>query len=98
MTSTVWPARGVTPRGTGGGGSGAGPSGSGVLPPHASNSRPAANADGSVDIYFSPKRPEGAANWIQTVPGKSWFTIFRLYGPLAPWFDKSWRLPDIEPV
>lgn len=68
------------------------------FPSLSSNTQPKANADGSVDVYFSGKRPEGAANWIQTVPGKSWFAIFRLYGPLAPWFDKRWRLPDIEPL
>jgi len=56
------------------------------------------NADGSTDIYFSPKRPADAANWIQTVPGKNWFLIFRLYGPLQAWFDKSWELEDIQPV
>jgi hypothetical protein len=32
------------------------------------------------------------------VPGKSWFVLFRIYGPLEPWFDKSWQLNDIEPV
>ncbi len=36
------------------------------------------NGDGSVDIYFAPRAPEGhEANWIQTIPGKSWFIIFR---------------------
>lgn len=68
------------------------------FPSLSSNTRPQANADGSVDIYLSPKKPANSSNWIQTVPGKSWFTIFRLYGPLQPWFDKSWRLPDIEPM
>jgi hypothetical protein len=58
----------------------------------------AANADGSVDVYFAPTRPPGRENWIQTVPGKSWFVYFRLYSPLEPWFDKSWRPGDIEPV
>ncbi|VVE65346.1 signal peptide protein [Pandoraea captiosa] len=54
------------------------------------------NADGSYDVYFGPKAPAGKeANWIQTLPGKSWFTIFRLYGPLQAWFDKSWKLNDI---
>jgi len=54
------------------------------------------NADGSVDIYFGPQAPGGkSGNWIQTIPGKSWFTIFRLYGPLKPWFDKQWKLEDI---
>ena len=55
------------------------------------------NADGSVDVYFGPSAPVGhEGNWIQTLPGKGWFTFFRLYGPLEPWFDQSWRLPDIE--
>ncbi|WP_246216357.1 DUF1254 domain-containing protein [Paraburkholderia agricolaris] len=55
------------------------------------------NADGSYDVYFGPKPPAGhESNWVQTIPGKSWFTIFRLYGPLAPWFDKSWKLEDIK--
>jgi len=58
-----------------------------------------ANADGSVDIYFGPKAPDGKeANWIQSVPGKGWFVIFRLYGPLEPWFDKTWRPGEIEEV
>ena len=53
------------------------------------------NADGSYDIYFAPTPPKGLENnWIQTVPGKSWNTLFRLYGPLEPWFNKSWRLSD----
>jgi hypothetical protein len=57
------------------------------------------NADGSVDIYFGPEAPEGKeANWIQSVPGKGWFAIFRLYGPLEPWFDKTWRPGEIEEV
>lgn len=57
------------------------------------------NADGTVDVYFGPKPPAGkSANWIQTVPGKSWFTIFRLYGPLQPWFDKQWKLDDVVEV
>jgi hypothetical protein len=58
----------------------------------------ATNTDGSVDVYFAPTRPSGRENWIQTVPGKSWFVYFRLYSPLEPWFDKSWRPSDIEQV
>jgi hypothetical protein len=55
------------------------------------------NPDGSVDIYFGPEAPEGKENnWIETVPGKSWFVILRLYGPLEPWFDKTWRPGEIE--
>jgi hypothetical protein len=37
-------------------------------------------------------------NWIQTVPGKGWFTILRLYGALEPWFDRTWRPGEIELV
>ena len=55
------------------------------------------NADGSVDVYFGPKPPPGKApNWVQTIPGQSWFTILRLYGPLEPWFNKTWRPGEIE--
>jgi len=58
-----------------------------------------ANADGSYDIYFGPKAPEGMEhNWIQTVPGKAWNTIFRLYGPLEPFYDQSWKPGNPELV
>jgi hypothetical protein len=66
------------------------------FPSFSSETNPPKNADGSVDVYFAPTRPAGAANWVQTIPGKSWFTIFRLYGPLPPWFDQSWKLNDFE--
>ncbi|MCP4005994.1 MAG: DUF1254 domain-containing protein [bacterium] len=57
------------------------------------------NADGSYDIYFGPTAPAGReANWIQTVAGKGWNTILRLYGPLEPFFDQSWRPGDPELV
>jgi hypothetical protein len=55
------------------------------------------NADGSVDLYFGPEAPAGkpSNNWIKTLPGKGWFTYFRLYAPTQPYFDRSWVLPDI---
>ncbi|MDB4303787.1 DUF1254 domain-containing protein [Desulfosarcina sp.] len=57
------------------------------------------NKDGSYDIFIGPEAPSGMENnWIQTVPGKGWNTIFRLYGPLEPWFDKTWRPSDFELV
>jgi hypothetical protein len=57
------------------------------------------NPDTSVDVYFGPIAPAGhEANWVQTVPGKGWNTILRLYGPLEPWFDKTWRPGEIELV
>jgi hypothetical protein len=57
------------------------------------------NADGSIDVYFGPKAPAGKEkNWVQTVPGRGWNTILRLYGPLEPWFNKTWRPGEIEPL
>jgi len=57
------------------------------------------NPDGSVEVFFGPKAQEGKENnWVQTVPGKGWNTLLRLYGPLQPWFDKAWRPGEIEEV
>jgi hypothetical protein len=59
-----------------------------------------ANEDGSTTLYFSPSQPAGVkrGNWIQTVPGKGWFTILRLYSPLQPFFTKAWRPSELELV
>ncbi len=55
------------------------------------------NTDGSYDVYFAPKAPQGKeGNWLATVPGKSWFAMLRMYGPLQPWIDKTWRPSEIE--
>jgi hypothetical protein len=55
------------------------------------------NGDGSTTVWFGAEAPEGKeSNWIQTVPGKAWFICLRLYGPLKPWFDKTWRPGEIE--
>ena len=57
------------------------------------------NPDGSATVWFAPKAPKGEeANWVQTMPGKGWNVLLRLYGPLEPWFDKSWKPGDIELV
>ncbi|MNR40547.1 hypothetical protein D3C85_1588450 [compost metagenome] len=57
------------------------------------------NTDSSIDVYFGPKAPKGKENnWVQTMPGKSWFTILRLYGPLQSWFDKTWKPSEIEEI
>jgi hypothetical protein len=47
----------------------------------------ATNNDGSIDLWFASAAPSSKkSNWVQTVPGKSWFTILRLYGLLEAWF------------
>lgn len=55
------------------------------------------NEDGSFDVFFGPKAPEGQeSNWVQTVPNKTFNVILRLYGPLPSFYDQTWR-PD-DPV
>ena len=57
------------------------------------------NDDGSVDLYFGPKARKGQEdNWLQTVPGKGWFLVLRLYSPTEAWFDKTWRPGEVELV
>ena len=56
-------------------------------------------ANGDTVIHFGPTKPAGDdVNWLQTLPDKGWFTILRLYGPLEPWFDKTWRPGELEPA
>lgn len=55
------------------------------------------NPDGGATIWFGPKAPAGnEANWVQTAPGKGYNVILRLYGPLEPWFNKTWQPGDFE--
>lgn len=57
------------------------------------------NTDTSVDLYFGPDAPKGKKhNWIQTRPDKGFNVALRLYGPLEPWFDKTWKPGEIEEV
>ena len=61
------------------------------------NPKVKANDDGSYTVYFGPTAPEGKDdNWVQTMPGKSYLVFLRLYGPLEPWFDKTWKPGDFE--
>jgi len=58
-----------------------------------------ANSDGSFTVWFGPEAPAGMeGNWVQTSPGKSWFSLLRLYGPLEPWMNKTWKPGDFELV
>ena len=64
-----------------------------------SMSAPQANADGSVDVYFGRQAPAGKeSNWIKTDPAKGFFVVFRFYGPLEGYIDKTWVLNDFELV
>jgi hypothetical protein len=55
------------------------------------------NDDGSYDVYFGPKAPEGKeSNWIPTP--ERFFLLFRLYGPKDGWMQSGWILPDLEKI
>lgn len=57
------------------------------------------NEDGSYTVWFGPEAPEGhEGNWIQTITGKGFIVLLRLYGPLEPWYDKTWKPGDFELV
>jgi hypothetical protein len=58
-----------------------------------------ANKDGSFTVWFGPEAPLGQeGNWVQTMPGKGFGVMLRLYGPLEPWFDKTWIPGDMTLV
>jgi hypothetical protein len=71
-----------------------------AVPEHGSETKGMiVNADKSVDVWFGPTAPKGhEANWVQTVPGKGWNVILRLYGPLESWFGKAWKPGEFELV
>jgi hypothetical protein len=57
------------------------------------------NSDGSIDVYFAIRPPAGQENnWVTTAKGGTWFVSFRLYGPDKPFFDKTWKLPDLDRI
>jgi hypothetical protein len=59
-----------------------------------------ADADGSTTVYFGPTQPANVkrGNWIQTMPGKGFIPMLRLYSPLEPFFAKTWRPSEVELV
>lgn len=57
------------------------------------------NADGSVDVYFGAKAPQGKeSNWIPTDANRKFELLGRFYGPEKPFFDKVWKMGDVEEV
>jgi hypothetical protein len=61
--------------------------------------KPYVNPDGSVDLWFAPTAPKGKEkNWVKTIPGEGWEILLRLYGPLEPYFDRTWKPDDIVRV
>jgi hypothetical protein len=58
------------------------------------------NADGSIDIWFAPKKPDGVADaaFIQTIPGRNFIAALRLYGTGVEFFDQTWKPDDVVKV
>jgi hypothetical protein len=55
------------------------------------------NPDGSVDVYFGPAAPAGKeSNWVPTDPKRGFELMFRAYAPTKVFFDKTWKLSDVE--
>ena len=55
------------------------------------------NADGSIDLYFSPTKMEGVneKNWIQTLDGRAFLVTIRLYGTGTEFYDQMWKPDDV---
>ncbi|TRW45700.1 DUF1254 domain-containing protein [Georgenia yuyongxinii] len=64
---------------------------------HSSYDKLEQNADGSFDMYFGPTaQPGQESNWVETVPGRGWYPMFRIYSPTEGMFDGTWALPDVQ--
>jgi hypothetical protein len=57
------------------------------------------NPDGSTDIYFGLAAPAAkGSNWVPTDPKRQFELLFRVYAPKKEFFDKVWKVPDVEEV
>jgi hypothetical protein len=55
--------------------------------------------DGSVDLHFAPEPPDRLeSNWVPTKKDGRFEVLCRFYGPEKAFFDKTWKLPDVERV
>jgi hypothetical protein len=69
------------------------------FPSLGSRNKPEQEQDGSTVLYLGPTAPAGkSSNWMRTVPGKDYFVILRLYGPLEAAIDRTWKPGDLIPV
>jgi hypothetical protein len=69
------------------------------FPSLGSRDKPVINADGSVDLYFGDQAlASNEKYWLRTPKGKGYFVILRLYGPLEPALDRTWKPDDLERV
>lgn len=54
-------------------------------------------ADGSIEIWFGPSKPDGVvdAAFVQTVSGRNFLATVRLYGTGDGFYDQTWRPDDL---
>jgi hypothetical protein len=54
-------------------------------------------ADGSIDLWFGPSKPDGVAEsaFIQTIPGRHFLVALRLYGAEHAFYDQTWKPDDL---
>jgi hypothetical protein len=56
------------------------------------------DSEGSVDLYFGPKALDSVeSNWIPP-ENKEPYLWLRFHGPEEPFWDKSFKMPDVELV
>ena len=55
------------------------------------------NADGSIDLFFGPTKPDGVEqrSWIQTLKDRSFLVCLRLYGTETEFYDQTWKPDDM---
>ena len=53
------------------------------------------NKDGSVTVTFAAKKPKGPSNWVQTLPNKGFFVMFRMYSPTKRWHERKWVIGNL---
>jgi hypothetical protein len=49
-------------------------------------------------FHIGPEKPADAGNFIKTVPGRGWFSLFRFYGPEKAFFDRKYKPGDFVKV
>jgi hypothetical protein len=63
---------------------------------HSNSKKIGLNSDNSLDVWFGPEIPEGREyNWVQTIRGKNWHMVLRLYDLVEPLTDQAWSPGEV---
>jgi hypothetical protein len=71
-----------------------------LLPSRNQYNKVEVNKDGSIDLWFSPKKPKDVneKNWIQSIPGRAQIVAVRLYGAGTEFYDQTWKPDDLVKI